>query len=337
MVFFFPQISLLPRNSERSPEGPLDPFQAGPCRAHQPAPTHDAPPVKERGGTGCFPRSPLLAQGRVSALHGNWARLQAKNRSGQQRSEEESRGAAGRRALGLGSPRRLSPGRGPEHEPRPLPAQPSTGPTSADRPRTGREGAGGSPPAARAELTAAQRPPWRRRLPSPPPGRAGPGRAHLGDAGAHEAAADDRHMFDDQLLGGRRGGGGGGGGAHEVAGGEGHGEGGRRGAGIAEREAAAGPEPGGASAAAPPPGSGGPRARLPAVGRGRFESLQLLKRSQAATPRSARRQRRRTRRNSLPAPPGGARPRAGRGQRAAMSSPGSAGHHAAFKTFTFLS
>lgn len=74
----------------------------------------------------------------------------------------------------------------------------------------------------------APRPPWRLR--SPPPRAGPPHRAHLGDAGTHEAAADDRDMFDEQLLGGRRGGVGGGG-AHEVAGGEGHGEGAQRAAG----------------------------------------------------------------------------------------------------------
>lgn len=60
---------------------------------------------------------------------------------------------------------------------------------------------------------------------------AGPAhRAHLGDAGTHEAAADDRDMLDEQLLGGGRGGVGGGG-AHELAGSEGHGEGAARAAG----------------------------------------------------------------------------------------------------------
>lgn len=82
-------------------------------------------------------------------------------------------------------------------------------------------------------------------------------------------------MLDEQLLGGRRGSVGGGG-AHELAGGEGHGEGAERAAGTGQAE------PGGARAALRPGGRRhvpAARFQLPAEGRGAFSlspSLPLI-------------------------------------------------------------
>lgn len=102
--------------------------------------------------------------------------------------------------------------------------------------------------------------------------------AHLGDAGPHEAAADNRDMFDEQLLGGRRGGVGGGG-ANEVAGGESHGEGTERAAG-----------PGQAGPGRAPPRGKAAGSGCPPTGEARWVChllyLRFLK-SQAARPRSA--------------------------------------------------
>lgn len=55
-----------------------------------------------------------------------------------------------------------------------------------------------------------------------------PRTAHLGNAGAHQPTADDRHVLDEDFLRRGRGGGGGGHGAHELPGYESHGADGER-------------------------------------------------------------------------------------------------------------